>query len=101
VPSTIGGLAQPGCTGAQVLTIKPSGGGGRRRRLKEFLLNKDYYNNDDCTCVFMHKSSASFCIILVYADDLNFIGTELDINKARDHFKMEFEMKNLVKTKFS
>jgi hypothetical protein len=49
----------------------------------------------------MHKSSAGFCIILVYANDLNFIGTELDINDARDHFKTEFEMKNLGKTKFS
>jgi hypothetical protein len=31
-----------------------------------------------------------FCIISVYAD----------INEARDHLKTEFEMKDLVKTKF-
>jgi hypothetical protein len=36
----------------------------------------------------------------VYVDDLNIIGTELDINEARDHPKMEFEMKDLGKTKF-
>jgi hypothetical protein len=36
----------------------------------------------------------------LYVDDLNIIGTELDINEARDHLKMEFEMKDLVKTKF-
>jgi hypothetical protein len=69
-------------------------------RLKEFLLNKDYSNNDDCPCVFICKSSIGFCIILVYVDDLNIIGTELDINEARDHLKIEFEMKDLGKTKF-
>jgi hypothetical protein len=36
----------------------------------------------------------------VYVDDLNIIGTELDINEARDHLKIEFEMKDLGKTKF-
>jgi hypothetical protein len=69
-------------------------------RLKEFLLNKHYSNNDDCTCVFIHKSSTEFCIISIYVDDLNIIGAELNINEARDHLKTEFEMKDLGKTKF-
>jgi hypothetical protein len=69
-------------------------------RLNEFLLNKGYSNNDDCPCVFIRKSSTGFCIISVYVDDLNIIGTELDINEARDHLKTEFEMKDLDKTKF-
>jgi hypothetical protein len=69
-------------------------------RLKEFLLNKGYSNNDDCYCVFIHKSSTRFCIILIYVDDLNIIGTELDINEARYHLKTEFEMKDLGKNKF-
>jgi hypothetical protein len=69
-------------------------------QLKEFLLNKCYSNNDDCPCVFIRKFSTGFCIILVYVDDLNIIGIELDINEARDHLKMEFEMKDLGKTKF-
>jgi hypothetical protein len=69
-------------------------------RLKEFLLNKGYSNNDDCPCVFIRKSSTEFCIILVYIDDLNIIGTKLDVNEARDHLKTEFEMKDLGKTKF-
>jgi hypothetical protein len=69
-------------------------------RLNEFLLNKGYSNNDDYPCVFIHKSSTEFCIISVYVDDLNIIATELDINEAQDHFKMEFEMKDLGKTKF-
>jgi hypothetical protein len=68
--------------------------------LNEFLLNKGYSNNNDYPCVFIHKSSTEFCIISVYVDDLNIIATELDINEAQDHFKMEFEMKDLGKTKF-
>jgi hypothetical protein len=36
----------------------------------------------------------------VYVDYLNIIGTELDINKAHNHLKMEFEVKDLGKTKF-
>jgi hypothetical protein len=51
-------------------------------RLKEFLLNKCYSNNDDCPCVFIHKFLIGFYIISVYVDDLNIIGTELDINEA-------------------
>jgi hypothetical protein len=69
-------------------------------RLKEFLLNKGYSNNVDYPCVFTHKSSTGLCIISVYVDDLNIIGTEIDINEARDHLKMEFEMNDLGKTEF-
>jgi hypothetical protein len=43
-------------------------------RLSKFLLQKGYSNSDDCPCVFIKKSSSGFCIILVYADDLNIIG---------------------------
>jgi hypothetical protein len=69
-------------------------------RLKEVILNKGYSNNDDCPCVFIHKSSTRFCIISVYVDGLNIIDTKLDINEAQDHLKTEFEMKDLTKTKF-
>jgi hypothetical protein len=69
-------------------------------RLKKFFLNKGYSNNDDCPCVFIRKASTRFCIISVYVDDLNIIGTELDINEARYHLKTEFEIKDLGKTKF-
>jgi hypothetical protein len=69
-------------------------------RLKEFILNKCYSNNDDYPCVFICKSSTRFCIISVYVDDLNIIGTKLDINDARDHLRMEFEMNDLGKTNF-
>jgi hypothetical protein len=69
-------------------------------RLNEFLLNKGYSNIDDCPCVFICKSSSRFCIVSIYVDDLNIIGTELDINEAQNHLKTEFEMKDLGKTKF-
>ena len=69
-------------------------------RLKEFLIQKGYSNNDDCPCVFIKKSSTSFCIISGYADDLNIIGNTQDIDEARNHLKTEFEMKDLGQTKF-
>jgi hypothetical protein len=69
-------------------------------QLNEFLLNKGYSNNDVCPCVFIRKSSTGFYIISVFVDDLNIIGTELDINEAQHHLNTEFEMKDLGKTKF-
>jgi hypothetical protein len=69
-------------------------------RLKEFLIKKDYSNNDDYHCVFIRKFSTGFCIISVYVDDLNIIGTELDIHEVHDHVKTVFKMNDLCKTKF-
>ena len=69
-------------------------------RLKEFILQNGFSNNDDCPCVFIKKSSIGFCIISVYVDDLNIIGTQQDIDEARNHLKTEFEMKDLGQTKF-
>jgi hypothetical protein len=69
-------------------------------RLKEFLLNKGYSSNDDCSCVFIRKSTTGFCIISVYVDDLNIIGYTKDIDESRDHLKTEFKMKDLGRTKF-
>ena len=45
----------------------------RYNRLKEFLPQKGYSNNDDCSHVFIKKSTNDFCIISVYVDDLNII----------------------------
>jgi hypothetical protein len=69
-------------------------------RLSEYLLQKGYSNNDDCPCVFIKKSQKGFCIISVYVDDLNIIGTQRDIDEARNHLKTEFEVKDLGNTKF-
>jgi len=70
-------------------------------RLSEYLIQKGYSNNDDCSCVFIKRSSTGFCIISLYVDDLNIIGNTQDIDEARNHLKTEFEMKNLGKTNFS
>jgi hypothetical protein len=51
-------------------------------RLKEFLLNKCYSNNDSCPCVFIRKFSIGLYVISVHVNDLNIIGTELDINET-------------------
>ena len=68
--------------------------------MSNFLLKRGYTNNDDCPCVFIKKSTDRFCIISVYVDDLNIIGTTRDIEEASAYLKMEFEMKDLGKTKF-
>jgi len=69
-------------------------------RLSEFFLAKRYTSSDDSPCVFIKKSDTGFCIISVYVDDLNIIGHIEDINEARNHLTMEFEMKGLGQTKF-
>ena len=49
----------------------------------------------------VHKEiKYKFCIILVYANDLNIIRTTRDIEEASTYLKTEFEMKDLCKTKF-
>ena len=63
-------------------------------------MQKDYSNSDDCTCVFIKRSSSGFCIISVYVDDINIIGNTQNIDETRNHLKTEFEMKDLGKTKF-
>ena len=49
---------------------------------------------------FHKKSAIGLCIMSVYVDDLNIIGTTQDIDEARNHLKTEFEMKDLGKTRF-
>ena len=69
-------------------------------RLSDFLEEKGFLKNDDCPCVFIQKSNKGFCIISVYVDDLNVIGTTEDIEEASSYLKSEFEMKDLGKTTF-
>jgi hypothetical protein len=58
-----------------------------------------YSNSDDCSCVFIRKSTTGFCIISVYVDDINIIGHAKDIDEPCNHLKTKFEMKDLVRTK--
>ena len=47
-----------------------------------------------------HKENMSeFFILVVYVDDINLIGTPIELQKAIDYLKKEFEMKDLGKTK--
>ena len=69
-------------------------------RLSDFLEEKEFLKNEDCPSVFIRKSDKGFCIISVYVDHLNVIGTEDDIKEASTYLKSEFEMKDLGKTKF-
>ena len=69
-------------------------------RLSDFLHEKGYTSNKDCPCVFIRRSQDGFCIISVYVDDLNIIGTPEDIEEASSYLMSEFEMKDLGKTKF-
>jgi hypothetical protein len=68
--------------------------------LSEFLLTKGYTNNNNYPCVFTKKFPAGFCIISVYVDDLNIIGTPKDIDEVRNQLKTEVEIKDLGKTKY-
>ena len=67
-------------------------------RLSEFLLKN--INNDAYPCVFINKSLNDFGIISVYVDDINIFGTRKEIKEASSCLKMEFEMKDLGKTKY-
>jgi hypothetical protein len=69
-------------------------------RSKGFLLNKGYSNSDDCPCVFIRRYSTGFCIILVYADDLNIIDHTKDINEALNHINTKFKINDFRRTKF-
>ena len=69
-------------------------------RLSEFLLKREYINNNAYPCVFIKKSLNGFCIISVYVEDINIIGTRKEIEEASSCFNMEFEMKDLGKTKY-
>ena len=79
--------------------LKQSGRIGDNR-LSEFLLKKEYINNDAYPCVFIKKSLNGFCIISIYVDDINIIGTRKEIEEASSCLKTEFEMKDLGKTKY-
>ena len=68
--------------------------------MSEFLAKLGYTNCRDYPCVFIRRSQNGFCVISIYVDDLNIIGTEEDIEEASSYLKSEFEMKDLGKTKF-
>ena len=50
-------------------------------RLRQFLLKKEYRNNDAYPCVFIKKLLNGFCIVSVYVDDINIVGTRRKLRK--------------------
>ena len=68
-------------------------------RLSEYLLKEGYVDNLICPCVFIKKSEIGFAIIVVYVDNLNFVGTPEELKKTTKYLKKEFQIKDLGKTK--
>ena len=69
-------------------------------RLSEYLIKDGYINNPICPCVFIKKSELGFSILAVYGNDINLFGTPEELTKAATYLKVEFEMKDLGKTKY-
>ena len=69
-------------------------------RLTRYLLKQGYNNDPICPCVFIKRYQSQFVIIAVYVDDLNIIGTPEELQKAANFLKLEFEMKDLERTRF-
>ena len=63
-------------------------------------MQKKYINYNAYPCVFIKKSLNGFCIISVYVDDINIIGTRKKIEEASSCLMTKFEMKDLGKAKY-
>ena len=68
--------------------------------ISEYLLKKWYVNNPICSYIFIKKSETRFAIIAMYVNGLNLVETPKELTKTTYHFKKEFEVKDLGKTKF-
>ncbi|KAM1524495.1 hypothetical protein ACFX10_009087 [Malus domestica] len=69
-------------------------------RLSEYLTSQGYVNNKLCPCMFIKKSYSGFSIVAVYVDDMNLIGTPAKLKEIATHLKLEFEIKDLGKTRY-
>ncbi|KAF3623839.1 MLO-like protein 6 [Capsicum annuum] len=63
-------------------------------RLSEYLSMEDYMNDEICSYVFIKKTTSEFVILVVYVDDINLIRAPIELQKAIDYLKKEFEMKD-------
>ena len=68
-------------------------------RLSRYLQKNWYISNQICPCVFIKKSQSGFVIIVVNMDDLNLVGTTIEVDEAIIYPKTEFEKKDFGKTK--
>ena len=53
-----------------------------------------------CSYIFIKKSQTKFEIIIIYIDDLNFVGISKKVIKTLKFLKKKFEMKVFEKIKF-
>jgi hypothetical protein len=68
--------------------------------LSQFLIQSGFPNNDLCPCVFIRKDHRGPCIIALYVDDLNIIGSQEAIKEIGTALQHRFEVKHLGETKF-
>ena len=68
-------------------------------RLSEYLMKEGYTNDAICPCIFIQKSISELVKLASFVDDINLIGTPIELQKAIDYLKSEFEMKDLGRTK--
>ncbi|KAM2529569.1 hypothetical protein PS1_027536 [Malus domestica] len=51
--------------------------------------------------MFIKKPHSGFVIVAIYVDDMNLIGTPVELEEIPVHLKSEFEMKDIGKTRYS
>ena len=61
--------------------------------LIEYLSKEGYMNDVIWPCVFIKKTILGFVVLDMYVDDINLIGTPVELHIAIDYLKNEFGMK--------
>lgn len=56
--------------------------------LREYFISQGYVNNELRMCVFIKKPYSKFTTVVVYMDDINFIGTSEELEKTIAHLKL-------------
>ena len=64
-------------------------------RLSEYLIKEGYTNDAICPGVFKKKRISELVVLAIYVDDINLIETPIELQKAIDYLKNEFEMKDI------
>ena len=68
------------------------------QHLKEFLTAHDFLTDHTLPCIFIYKSQKEFVIVAAYVDDLNLIGTDSAITRAKTLLTAKFQVKFLGPT---
>ena len=68
------------------------------QHFKEFLTAHDFLTDHTLLCIFIYRSQKEFVIVAAYVDDLNLIGTESAITRAKTLLTAKFQMKFLGPT---